>query len=536
MAVLVKDSVPCLLHEDEHLLVVNKPAGLNTHAPAPHAGEGIYDWLRHREPRWANLAIIHRLDKETSGIVIFSKSQLANRSLTRQFTEHSIHKKYVFATDRPMPPRGATSVSSLVRAGERYFSRRLSQHGDRAETRFGARAKEKGRTIGEAEPITGRTHQIRVHAAEQGFPILGDTLYGGTPASRVFLHCEEIIIEHPATGAATRFFVPANFDSDPRLVLRIALIDPESTDAFRLIHGASDRWPGWYIDQWGDYLLSQSAEPLTEIQMVQLREWQSSLGLRGIYQKTLLRQLHRTTLKEGSPELILGEAAPEAFTIVENGLQFEIRFGEGYSVGLFLDQRENRRRFATGHVSAGFPLYTGNSPQCEVLNTFAYTCGFSVCAAMSGARVTSLDLSKKHLEWGRRNFHLNHLDPDAHDFIFGDVFEWARRLANKGRMFDVVALDPPTFSHSKTSGTFKVEKDYGKLVRSVLPLLKKPGILFASTNSAELAPSDFLEIIRDATHTSRRKIVREHYVPQPADFPISRPEPAHLKAVWLALE
>jgi len=62
---------PGVLHEDEHLLVVNKPAGLNTHAPAPFAGEGLYDWLRHREPRWARLAIIHRLDKETSGVIVF---------------------------------------------------------------------------------------------------------------------------------------------------------------------------------------------------------------------------------------------------------------------------------------------------------------------------------------------------------------------------------------------------------------------------------------------------------------------------------
>src|SRR5213594_3199576 len=81
-----------LLFEDEHLLVVNKPAGLSTHAPAPFAGEGLYDWLRHREPRWASLAIIHRLDKETSGVIVFSKTPRANRSLTEQFTKRSVRK------------------------------------------------------------------------------------------------------------------------------------------------------------------------------------------------------------------------------------------------------------------------------------------------------------------------------------------------------------------------------------------------------------------------------------------------------------
>src|SRR5919197_3988153 len=96
-------ALPLILFEDEHLLVVNKPAGMNTHAPSPFAGEGIYDWLKHREPRWANLAIIHRLDKETSGLMVFGKTPLANRSLTDQFTSRAVHKSYIFATDRSLP-------------------------------------------------------------------------------------------------------------------------------------------------------------------------------------------------------------------------------------------------------------------------------------------------------------------------------------------------------------------------------------------------------------------------------------------------
>jgi 23S rRNA-/tRNA-specific pseudouridylate synthase len=94
----------CVVFEDEHLLVVNKPAGWNTHAPSPHAGEGIYEWLRHREPRWANLAIIHRLDKETSGLLLFAKTALANRSLTDQFTHRRVRKQYWLLTDRRVPP------------------------------------------------------------------------------------------------------------------------------------------------------------------------------------------------------------------------------------------------------------------------------------------------------------------------------------------------------------------------------------------------------------------------------------------------
>src|ERR1043166_5428535 len=92
--------LPCVLFEDEHLLVVNKPPGWNTHAPSPFAGEGIYDWLRHREPEWSKLAIIHRLDKETSGVLVFSKTAVANRSLTEQFTKRDVRKSYLLLTDR----------------------------------------------------------------------------------------------------------------------------------------------------------------------------------------------------------------------------------------------------------------------------------------------------------------------------------------------------------------------------------------------------------------------------------------------------
>src|SRR6478609_4478633 len=103
MAFLVSDQVPCILFEDEHLLVVNKPAGLNTHAPAPFASEGIYDWLRHGRERWGDLTIVQRLDKETSGLIVFPKTALANRSLAEQFAVRSVRKTYLLLTDRPVP-------------------------------------------------------------------------------------------------------------------------------------------------------------------------------------------------------------------------------------------------------------------------------------------------------------------------------------------------------------------------------------------------------------------------------------------------
>ena len=547
--------LPSLIFEDDHLLVFNKPAGLNTHSPSPYAGEGLYDWLRHREPRWADLAIIHRLDKETSGIIVFSKTPIANRSLTEQFTNRRVRKKYLLLTDRPVPEKALTVKSALVRVGERYISRPPHAGGDIAETRFrrsaelqlcatplvGSRRAGALRSV-EAEPLTGRTHQIRVHAAENGFPILGDTLYGGTPAARVFLHAAALTLNHPVSGAEMTFRAPPDFATEPmaispRLGLRAALLDPDETDAYRVLHGASDGWPGWYVERLGDYLLSQSEQPLSPAQRAEIEQLMESLSVRGAYHKTMTRQVRKTTTTESSPALLLGRAAPDRFSVRENGLQFELSFGEGYSVGLFLDQRDNRRRLLSGHIAGDFSLFRPRSSATapRILNAFAYTCGLSACAAKAGAHTTSLDLSRKYLDWGRRNFALNDLDPATHDFIYGDVFDWLRRLARKGRSFDAIALDPPTFSQSRESGVFRAMKDYGRLVSAALPLLAPGGVLFASTNAAEWPPEAFLADVDTAIQAARRSCLQRHYVPQPPDFPVSRGEPAYLKTVWLRI-
>jgi 23S rRNA (cytosine1962-C5)-methyltransferase len=549
--------VPCVMFEDSHLLVVNKPAGWNTHSPGPFAGEGIYDWLRAREMRWSSLAILHRLDKETSGVLVFGKTPVANRSLTEQFTQRRVRKNYLMLTDLKFPRKEITVKSPLLRIGDKYASR---PGGEIAETIFKLTSELRvpglNLEVIQAEPLTGRTHQIRVHAAESGFPILGDVLYGGTPATRVFLHAAEIEFTHPASGETVTFRAPVDFLVDREGILRAetnfkddkletlhvgsstlrtAIIEPDLTDAFRLIHGASDDWPGWFVDKLGCFLLSQSEFPLSGMQNDELSRLARIHSVRGAYHKTLSRQVHRSNAADASPQLAFGEPAPERFEIRENGTRFELSFKEGYSVGLFLDQRDNRRRLLTGHIAADFSFPQPFTPDFQLLNTFAYTCGFSVSAARSGARTTSLDLSKKYLEWGRRNFALNDLDPAAHDFIYGDTFDWLRRLAKKGRAFDAVVLDPPTFSQSKETGVFRVEKNFSNLVLAALPILKPGGILLASTNAADWPPEKFLIETETAVHVAKRRIAKKCYVPQPPDFPATRNQPAYLKTLWLQI-
>jgi RluA family pseudouridine synthase len=370
-----------ILFEDQDLLVTEKPAGLNTHAPSPFAGEGFYDWLRHREPRWSSLAIVHRLDKETSGVLVFGKTPLANRSLTEQFTRHGIRKKYLFLAGHRPDQEEIVAVSALVRTGDKYVSRPLHAGAERAETRFRVVGSHAGNTLVEAEPVTGKTHQIRVHAAEHGFPIIGDVLYGGAPGPRVLLHAGELTLRHPATGEPMTFQSSVAFGANHRQQLRAAIIEAPKTNAFRLVHGASDGWPGWYVDRLGDFVLSQAEADCSEKQRAYL---EALSDVAGVYHKRLERRIGRAAAGEVSPQFVFGKPAPERFTVKENGVLFELSFQEGYSAGLFLDQRDNRRRFLVNHVAAAFPLFEGGAGGREVLNTFAYTCGFSVCAALAG--------------------------------------------------------------------------------------------------------------------------------------------------------
>ena len=530
---------PCILFEDEHLLVANKPAGVNTHAPSLYAGEGLYDWLRHREPRWAALAIIHRLDKDTSGVMVFSKSTLANRSLTAQFAGREVRKKYLLLTDRKPDRSEFVAASHLKRVGDKYVSTGPRAGGQPAETRFCVLAAPAppGTRFIQAEPLTGRTHQIRVHAADHGCPVLGDVLYGGTAAPRVCLHAAEIAFAHPATGAQVSFQAPADFTASSRVALREAFIDSRETTAFRVVHGGSDGWAGAHVDRLGEWLLCESEDELTPAQAAEAEQLAHAMRSQGAYHKRLTRHVRKAGTAATSPRLFHGRPAPEGFVIRENGLQFELSFAEGYSVGLFLDQRENRRRLLTRHIAADFELFLPHNPNSPpaVLNTFAYTCAFSVCAAIAGARTTSVDLSRKYLDWGKRNFVLNGLDPAAHDFIYGDAFDWLKRLTKKGRSFDSVLLDPPTFSQSKQHGPFRAEKDYGELVCAALPLVRAKGVLFASTNAAGWPPEEFLKTLHRSILKSGRSVEREQYFPQPPDFPVSRSEPAYLKTVWLRL-
>jgi 23S rRNA (cytosine1962-C5)-methyltransferase len=182
---------------------------------------------------------------------------------------------------------------------------------------------------------------------------------------------------------------------------------------------------------------------------------------------------------------------------------------------VFLDQRSNRaeaRKRAQG---------------LRVLNCFAYTCAFGVAAALGGGETVNLDLSKRYLEWGRRNFELNGIDAAGHEFVYGEVANWLERFARKRRQFDLVILDPPTFSRDKEGKVFRVEADFAGLVRGAEGVLANAGAMFCSTNQRTLAAEGFRRLIEEGLSRPAAWRIEQRWMP--ADFPGEET----LKAFWV---
>ena len=242
----------------------------------------------------------------------------------------------------------------------------------------------------------------------------------------------------------------------------------EETAAYRLCTK-----PACWVERYGpDALVSYKTEAALEQILPELDEW--ALLANQQFERIFGRYLPKQNAERNPPQLLSGDAkAPLQATVLERGVCYGLDFGAGYSAGLFLDQRENRqfvRRMA---------------PQ-RMLNCFAYTCSFSVVAALAGAKTLSIDLSKKSLNRGRDNFALNRIATDGHRFIADDVLSVLPRLARKGELFDAIILDPPTFSRSHTGKSWQVEHDFEKLLLAALEVAERDARILLSTNCTRL--------------------------------------------------
>lgn len=202
-----------ILYEDRDVVVVTKPAGLLTIATEKERHRTAYALLfdHVRRQREGRLFIVHRLDREASGLLVFAKSAEAKVALQEQFKDHSAGRTYVAVTEGRIPRDEFTVESYLAEnAAFRCYVTRDPVKGKRAVTHVKVLKRSPHRTLVEVRLETGRKHQIRVHLAEEGFPIVGDPAYGNgrNPIRRMALHGARLVFRHPHTGQPLSFTAP----------------------------------------------------------------------------------------------------------------------------------------------------------------------------------------------------------------------------------------------------------------------------------------------------------------------------------------
>lgn len=197
-----------ILFEDEYIIVLNKPVGVPTHSTLDpdrdHLVAGLKRFLKEREGRIPYVGLHHRLDKDTSGIVLLTKQQSVNKAVGDLFAKRKIEKTYIAITENKNITKDSWKTEShLARKPDSQVMQSVKSGGDLAITQFDVLEKNNKYALIQVKPHTGRTHQIRVHLYENNSPILGDVLYfkdGSENYPRLFLHAHKLRFKHPATN------------------------------------------------------------------------------------------------------------------------------------------------------------------------------------------------------------------------------------------------------------------------------------------------------------------------------------------------
>ena len=282
---------------------------------------------------------------------------------------------------------------------------------------------------------------------------------------------------------------------------RSAYYQDDLTTAFRLFNQEGDGFGGLTVDLYGDYaVFSWYNSYVYQIRQTISEAFRQVFPeVLGAYEKIRFKGLDYESAH------VYGQEAPDFFTVLENGVLYQVFMNDGLMTGIFLDQHEVR-----GSLVAGLAM--GKS----LLNMFSYTAAFSVAAAMGGAsQTTSVDLAKRSRELSQAHFQANGISTDDHRFIVMDVFEYFKYAKRKGLTYDVIVLDPPSFARNKKQ-TFSVAKDYHKLISQSLEILNPEGIIIASTNAANVSRQKFTEQIDKGFAGRSYQILNKYGLP--ADF------------------
>lgn len=464
----------------------NKPHGLPTHRPSPDR-LGFIEYLNNNSE---TLHICHRLDKETSGAMVFAKSKMAAAELSKLFEKREIKKRYLLVTDRKNNLPEEVTVRSNITKKKNVFISKKSENPN-SESHFRRIKQNDCFSLWEVIPKTGKTHQIRLHAQQLGINILGDKLYNGSNFPRLMLHSMEIALKYQNEDyshkvEAPKLFQDLNLLKDATMSSWLAAydrrktlydLDSKTNNCYRLLH---DEDPKLRIDKLDEklwfYWYQDSAPNISELKRIEkfckiidCSKWKI--------------QLMKNRGSKPLPETNLSNIEAKSWTAQENEINYIFKTSQGYSPGLFLDQRNNRK------------WVKDNSKNKSILNLFCYTAGFSVCAAIGGAnKVISVDTSKATLNWAKENFTANNLNFEDYEFWSSDARLFIKGAVKRNQKFDIIICDPPSFARNK-DGVFKIEKDIGSLLSGLAKLLNTSGTILFSTNYEGWTQEDLEERI-----------------------------------------
>ncbi len=297
------------------------------------------------------------------------------------------------------------------------------------------------------------------------------------------------------------------------------------SDGVRLIHGEADGLPGLIVDRYGDTLSAQFLSAgIERWRDVLVRQLLAATGLQRLYERSDsgVRGLEGLPPRTG---WLSGEGATE-LAITEHGLSLGLDVALGHKTGYYLDQRDNRHRFAQLVRQFG----------CErVLNCYSYTGGFSVAALAGGAReVCSVDSSGPALDQARANLQRNGFDPAQQTFADADVNQFLRQALKEGRRFDAIVLDPPKFAPSAAHAE-RASRAYKDINRLGLKLLAPGGLLLTFSCSGGIGAELFHKIVAGAGHDAGVDAVILQRLEAAPDHPTTLcfPEGEYLKGLAL---
>lgn len=305
--------------------------------------------------------------------------------------------------------------------------------------------------------------------------------------------------------------------SDPLVTFKLAMRrrrklvesfgERDKTDAYRLVHGSADGFPGVTLDRYGSVLVLEGHSP--EVPLYRFADLARSFF--GDDAPLVVKE-RWSRRDEDLGGRLFGDV-PEELEVQENGLVFGVRPASSEHCGLFLDSRPARK------------LVRGMSEGLRVLNLFAYTGGFGVAAAAGGAAATTnVDNKTSAVRHTVENYRRNGLSSDSRTAIRCDAFDYLRREARRGGRYDLVILDPPPISRRKNKNVYRAESGYARLAARAMSLLSDGGRLLAGLNAGRIGDRVFLEMLEEAGRLAHKTISLETLVGPGADFPPGEPD------------